>query len=672
MSGRGCHSEEEDDGDIGVSSAEMPVTDPSTSPSSDISDDILTLPLLTSDNHNPSQIKVTDGSQSLSLTSHTPPYNLLIESSYMSPATYGGFRDPDFFEGFQESPGPDISSNKIHSLSQNIASIKSCIPKSNPESAKDFDSSGPPTVKNKVDQTATTSTAFSDNNPTSTVILIEPIADHRTVEKFFGNDILLSKSIESSLFGKIGVHEMNKNFKRKILIVTLKPGNENRVSELLNVNKLGNWNIRCRLPRAHTITYGVIGPFGPDVSDEELTEILTQSGYDGAKATRIFKTSKKIKTSMFKVMLEVSQLPHYIYLGYQRYPVKLYIDSPWQCFKCQKFGHTASDCHGKQKCVVCSGAHSLKDCTGNSPKCGNCGGAHTASYGGCAYMKEAKEVEKLRAECKLSYRDAVAKVKNVKSQRPVQVHPNSIITISNTNRTLGHSETLVNTKYNNISPIYVKHTIDASVQTEATGQSSENSSTHTNTSELKLIVLLWQVLKIQNTTNAEDQLDEIIKLAKNTVDIKVKKYDVIKYLDRVSNDQSQNEVADGDGDEGNNDKDVGNIEDDKGGRTGMNSGDVDGSTGKRTAYENTKPTASKGYIGKRPQNNEPIKSKKRGKPSSPNPNTSNKNKAKRDLASVNNGASGSEENSEKPSKIRNTGPGSVLNNNAKSSYRQTR
>ena len=43
-----------------------------------------------------------------------------------------------------------------------------------------------------------------------------------------------------------------------------------------------------------------------------------------------------------------------------------------QCYKCQGFGHKAQNCTKNQKCVVCGGAHSHKNCPNKekrSPKC---------------------------------------------------------------------------------------------------------------------------------------------------------------------------------------------------------------------------------------------------------------------------------------------------------------
>jgi hypothetical protein len=156
----------------------------------------------------------------------------------------------------------------------------------------------------------------------------------------------------------------------------------------------------------------VIGPIGSDVSGGDLEEALALAGFGGSTAERILKGKDKVPTSMFKVTFNSSTLPNFLNLGYQRFQVNPYIAKPWQCFKCQDFGHSAISCKKPPRCVVCSGAHNVKNCTHQgSPLCCNCGGQHTASYGGCSFMKQAKAVERIRVENKVSYREAVKIVK---------------------------------------------------------------------------------------------------------------------------------------------------------------------------------------------------------------------------------------------------------------------
>lgn len=58
------------------------------------------------------------------------------------------------------------------------------------------------------------------------------------------------------------------------------------------------------------------------------------------------------------------------------------------------------------RCVKCGEDHEYDKCT-NDLKCCNCGGPHSAAYGGCEFQLKAKEVQKFKIEHKVSYAEAV-------------------------------------------------------------------------------------------------------------------------------------------------------------------------------------------------------------------------------------------------------------------------
>ena len=64
-----------------------------------------------------------------------------------------------------------------------------------------------------------------------------------------------------------------------------------------------------------------------------------------------------------------------------------------QCWNCQSFGHLATTCRSKTKCLICWESHHHKGYPNREkkqPKCANCKGPHVASYKGCpAYKKQA-------------------------------------------------------------------------------------------------------------------------------------------------------------------------------------------------------------------------------------------------------------------------------------------
>lgn len=86
-------------------------------------------------------------------------------------------------------------------------------------------------------------------------------------------------------------------------------------------------------------------------------------------------------------------------------------DPPLRCFKCQRYGHVAAICKGKQRCSKCSGEHEYGKCEeGAKLKCCNCGGEHSAAYGGCEANKRMQEVQRIKVVQGVSYAEATKKV----------------------------------------------------------------------------------------------------------------------------------------------------------------------------------------------------------------------------------------------------------------------
>jgi hypothetical protein len=78
-----------------------------------------------------------------------------------------------------------------------------------------------------------------------------------------------------------------------------------------------------------------------------------------------------------------------------------------QCYKCQRFGHKAGFCRGKERCGKCSGEnHTTKDCTNSIPRCVNCGEDHPAWHPDCPRRSEESErLDDLKFKTKTAYFD---------------------------------------------------------------------------------------------------------------------------------------------------------------------------------------------------------------------------------------------------------------------------
>ena len=254
------------------------------------------------------------------------------------------------------------------------------------------------------------------------------------MKQFFSNDLTFFNSVNVSPFGKSTILNITKNLRKSLLIIHLKSVSPDTTNSLLNIDQLNGFRIKVRLPAEEQFIRGVIGPIGVDTPVDEIKKNLLLSYPLLSEVQRIVRGPSKIPTLSVKLTFIGNRLPSEVILGYQRFPVNVYIGRPWQCYNCQKFGHNANACRSRPVCATCSDHHKTADCpqasvpfTERQFKCANCQQAHSAGYGGCPNIRQAKQVEKCRAVQRLSYRDAVASVKNAQESRilPSSVTPPS-------------------------------------------------------------------------------------------------------------------------------------------------------------------------------------------------------------------------------------------------------
>ncbi|GBN92764.1 hypothetical protein AVEN_247803-1 [Araneus ventricosus] len=99
-----------------------------------------------------------------------------------------------------------------------------------------------------------------------------------------------------------------------------------------------------------------------------------------------------MQTKHFILTFNTPRLPEYIKAGYVRCSVRPYIPNPLRCFKCQRFGHSKTNCRGTLTCARCAVAgHESTGCTAIE-KCVNCQGKHTSFSRSCPKWKVEKEI----------------------------------------------------------------------------------------------------------------------------------------------------------------------------------------------------------------------------------------------------------------------------------------
>ena len=366
------------------------------------------------------------------------------------------------------------------------------------------------------------------NNQAKQVIIIEPgepglDVDNSNPSDIFSNDIQFSKALEASIFGRIKDLYVKKNHSKKMYILKFDKVDSELKYRMLITNKLGPWDIKCREPRSQQYSRGVIGPVSLENSEEELLSYLSQCNPNISNVKRLKKGITKTPTLSILIEFNMNTLPEYVNFGFQKFKVRTFVPSPWQCFNCQRFGHNASDCKAKPRCLFCAKDHKSVSCplkasqstiANDNLKCANCLGNHAANYGGCQRMKTAKIVEKVRAQNGLFYRDVLTNMNKINDKTMTTVNTQSLnIGVSGSgpqNPNLTQSGNQIYTPSNN-----PKILVNSCTQTD-------DNSTSENTDFVKTIsVLLIKLLSCLDLAGGNSKMLEVFGIVKTIMNVDI-------------------------------------------------------------------------------------------------------------------------------------------------------
>lgn len=213
--------------------------------------------------------------------------------------------------------------------------------------------------------------------------------------------------LTSGLRNVLGDIEMAKVLRDGSLLVKCK--NADQKSKVLKLQTV------CKKETVEKKTIGDSSGIGGMISGipleeklEELKGMITGGTVTGIRRLQAFRDGEKKDSPSVLLEFKDEVLPEKVMVGYMSFRVRAYVPPPIRCFKCQRYGHIASVCKGKQRCGRCGGEHAYGECGSNSTiKCCNCGGDHTAAYGGCIRRKQAVEIQQVRTEQKVTYAEAV-------------------------------------------------------------------------------------------------------------------------------------------------------------------------------------------------------------------------------------------------------------------------
>ncbi|GBM15379.1 hypothetical protein AVEN_270891-1, partial [Araneus ventricosus] len=148
-----------------------------------------------------------------------------------------------------------------------------------------------------------------------------------------------------------------------------------------------------------------------NLPNEEIAQELRGQGVKDVRRINIRRDGEFIPTKHFILTFNTPRLPEYIKARYVRCSVRFYIPNPLRCFKCQRFGHSKTNCRGTLTCGRCAATGHESTGRKANEKCVNCQGAHTSFSRSCPKWKLEKEVVATKYKNNVSFHEARRLVK---------------------------------------------------------------------------------------------------------------------------------------------------------------------------------------------------------------------------------------------------------------------
>lgn len=150
------------------------------------------------------------------------------------------------------------------------------------------------------------------------------------------------------------------------------------------------------------------------LSDSEILE-----GLKDQRVTHVYRQTKKqegstdkfVDSGVYILTFDSTILPQYVYAGYTRTKVSMYVPNPLRCKQCLLYGHSQKNCKGVKICAKCSEVSHEGACV-SEPKCVNCirnnepNYHHSVVSRDCPTYKKEFEIQKIRTAQGVSPRQA--------------------------------------------------------------------------------------------------------------------------------------------------------------------------------------------------------------------------------------------------------------------------
>ncbi|XP_064460926.1 uncharacterized protein LOC135370905 [Ornithodoros turicata] len=230
---------------------------------------------------------------------------------------------------------------------------------------------------------------YKKNRPQGIPVLFKPVDSGKSFWKV--NPNVVAKTIRSAAQESILRHRVNADGSMCVFVQT-----EGAVSNLMTLSEVAGVAVTVTIPSSYVNNMGKIYDVPLEYTDEELTSYLGEDGVIAAWR-QVRHVSHEDGSDQYTPLRNViltfksnRRIPEEVKFGFSTHKVHEYVESPVQCYHCQRFGHLARSCRWPLRCKFCSQPHTLKECTARrQPECANCEGPHAASHSLCPRKRAA-------------------------------------------------------------------------------------------------------------------------------------------------------------------------------------------------------------------------------------------------------------------------------------------
>ncbi|KAL3199590.1 hypothetical protein MRX96_001346 [Rhipicephalus microplus] len=186
-----------------------------------------------------------------------------------------------------------------------------------------------------------------------------------------------------------GVLQVRPNERLNLLAVDTR--NADASERVLKILSIAEVLVQAYEPRRSNITVGVIKGVPVDLDQADILAALLQRA--PVRSVRRLGASENVR-----IVFVAESAPEQVILGYTRYRVYKYIETPRKCTKCQRFGRVAGACRLQERCSRCGGNHDRSSWENEEPQGPNCKKKHESTSAHCLILRKEKRIHNYKVE----------------------------------------------------------------------------------------------------------------------------------------------------------------------------------------------------------------------------------------------------------------------------------